>query len=158
MKSLKLYASTLLLSMLLVNPLFCQNQDKSASQKVLESEISAMDSLLFNVAFNQCDLNLFEKILSRDIEFYDDRSGLNTSYEKEIAAFKDKCSKPVSVSRKLINSSVHVLGEYGAVQTGKHAFYVDGKKVEEAKFITVWERKEKSWIVKRVISYDHVGI
>jgi hypothetical protein len=114
-----------------------------------------MDSLLFNVAFNKCDIALFKKIISQDIEFYDDRTGLSTSFEKEINSLKDKCSKPISVTRKLVSSSANVLGNYGAVQIGEHEFYVNGKKVEKAKFITIWERKNNFWVVKRAISYLH---
>ena len=114
-----------------------------------------MDSLFFNVAFNKCDLELYKKIMSPNIEFYDDRSGLNNSFEIELASFNDRCSRPFAVTRKLVSSSVHVLGDYGAVQTGIHEFYEDDKKVQRAKFITIWERKEDSWIIKRVVSYDH---
>ncbi|WP_169332173.1 nuclear transport factor 2 family protein [Gracilimonas tropica] len=124
----------------------------------LQTEIMKMDSLLFDVAFNTCDLPLFKQIVSKDLEFYDDRSGLNTSIDKEIMAFKDRCSKPFTVTRQLISSEVHKLGNYGALQTGKHAFYVAGKKVEEAKFSTIWQKTENSWIMKRAISYDHKGI
>ena len=124
----------------------------------LEREITKMDSLLFDVAFNKCDLNLFKTIMTEDIEFYDDRTGLNTSYEKEIAAFNDRCSKSHTVTRKRLSHSVYKLGDFGAVQTGEHAFYVDGNKVETAKFIMIWERKTKGWIVKRVVSYEHTPV
>ncbi|WP_430412957.1 nuclear transport factor 2 family protein [Kordia sp.] len=155
MKTLKFFPRYLLLFILFSNPLFSQDKDGLKSKSSLEHQITKMDSLLFNVAFNKCDLELYKKIMSSDLEFYDDRSGLNVLFEKEVASFNDRCSKPVSITRKLVNSSAHILGDYGAVQTGVHEFYVDGKKVERAKFITVWERKDNTWIVKRVISYDH---
>ncbi len=158
MKTLKPLSYLLLSFILFSNSVFSQQTDRMKDKKSLEQEIIKMDSLLFNVAFNKCDLELYKKIMSPDLEFYDDRSGLNSIFEKEIASFKDRCSKSISVTRKLVNSSVHVLGNYGAVQLGVHEFYVDGKKVEKAKFITVWERKNKSWIVKRAISYEHEAI
>ena len=129
--------------------------EEKVSERPLYKEILKMDSLLFDVAFNKCDLELYKTIMSPELEFYDDRSGLNTSIEKEIASFKDRCSKPFALTRELVATSVHVLGNYGAVQIGEHNFYVDGKKVENAKFITVWEKNESNWIVKRAISYDH---
>ncbi len=158
MKSLKIFNYSLFLFILFSNPLFSQDKDRLKTKKSLEYEIIKMDSLLFNVAFNKCDLELYKKIMSPDLEFYDDRSGLNSSFEKEIISFKDRCSKPIFITRKLVSSSTHVLGDYGAVQIGVHEFYVDGKKVEKAKFIHVWERKNKYWIVKRAISYDHESI
>ncbi|MBJ7882799.1 nuclear transport factor 2 family protein [Gelidibacter salicanalis] len=155
MKTLKIFNYTLLLFILFSNALFSQDADKVKAKVSLEHEILKMDSLFFNIAFNKCDLKLYKKIMSPDIEFYDDRSGLNTSFETEIASFKDRCSRPFAVTRKLVGSTVHVLGDYGAVQMGVHEFYEDSKKVQRGKFITIWERKEGSWILKRAISYDH---
>lgn len=129
-----------------------------ATNQLLNDEILEMDNKLFSIAFNQCKIELWKDIVSEDIEFYDDRTGLNTSFEKEIRAFQDKCSKPFAVTRKLVSTEVHPLGEYGALQTGKHNFYVDGNLVEKSQFITIWERTEDKWIVKRVVSYDHQAV
>jgi len=137
---------------------FSQDIEQLKEKEHLNREILKMDSLLFNVAFNKCDLELYKKIMSTELEFYDDRSGLNASIEKEIASFKDRCSKPYKVTRKLVYSQASVLGDYGAVQIGEHGFYVDNKKVQRAKFITIWERKENSWVVKRAISYEHKDV
>jgi hypothetical protein len=142
-------------SFLITSSAFSQDIEQLKEKEYLNREILKMDSLLFNVAFNNCDLDLYKKIMSTELEFYDDRSGLNISIEKEIASFKDRCSKPFKVTRNLVATTVHVLGDYGAVQLGEHNFLVDGKVVENAMFITIWERKEKSWIAKRVVSYDH---
>ncbi|BDD12111.1 hypothetical protein FUAX_45430 (plasmid) [Fulvitalea axinellae] len=133
------------------------SQDTNPKQNdiTLEQEILRMDSLLFDVAFNKCDFELYKKIIVSGIEFYDDRTGLNTDVKKEYDSFKDKCGRPISVTRKLIDCSVHRLGEFGAVQTGKHIFLNDEKVVQSAKFITIWERRGKHWVVKRAVSYDH---
>lgn len=155
MKTTKILNYLLLFILLFSTAAFSQKKDKLNDQKELEYQIQKMDSLLFDVAFNKCDLELYKKIMSTDLEFYDDSSGLTNSHENDIASFKDKCSRPFYVTRKLVNSTVHVLGDYGAVQIGVHEFYEDDKKVQKAKFITVWERKNKSWIIKRAISYDH---
>lgn len=126
--------------------------------EVLHKEIQAMDYQLFDLAFNQCNIELWKEIVSEDIEFYDDRTGLNTSFEKEVRSFEDKCSKPFAVTRQLVSNEIHPLGDYGALQTGKHNFYVDDNLVEKSQFITIWERKADSWIVKRVVSYDHQAV
>ena len=101
---------------------------------------------------------MYQKILVDGVEFYDDRTGLNTDIEKEYAAFKDKCSRTFSVRRELINTSVSKLGDFGAVHTGSHNFYNDSQLVQTAMFITIWERREDWWIVKRAVSYDHVDL
>jgi len=140
------------------NSLFAQKNEFLNSKTDLNKEIQKMDSLLFDVAFNKCNLELFKTLVSEDIEFYDDRTGLNKSFEKEIMSVEDKCSKPFSVTRKLAHSNASILGDYGAVQIGEHDFFVDDKKVQKAKFITIWERKNESWIVKRTISYEHKDV
>lgn len=144
-------------SLLTLIPLvaFSQNSTNEEKEMTLEREIKKMDSLLFDVAFNTCDFELYKTILVDGLEFYDDRTGLNADIDKDYASFKDKCSRPFSVTRKLIKHSVHKLGDYGAVQTGTHIFFNDGEAVQTAEFITIWERTEQSWIVKRAISYEH---
>ena len=37
------------------------------------------DSLLFNVGFNQCDITVFERLVSENFEFYHDQSGVTSS-------------------------------------------------------------------------------
>ncbi|WP_338792869.1 nuclear transport factor 2 family protein [Bernardetia sp. Wsw4-3y2] len=145
-----LFLFLLFFSASLSNLLYSQNLDDN-----LQGKIMKMDSLLFDVAFNECNLTLYKKIMSQNLEFYDDRTGLNTSIEKEIAAFEDRCSKPFKLTRKLIETNIHKLGAFGAVQTGIHIFLMDGKPVEVSKFITVWEFINDQWKVKRVISYEH---
>lgn len=128
------------------------NAENTAS---LTEEITKMDSLLFEEAFNKCDLALFKTIMVEGLEFYDDRTGLNADVEKDYAAFEDKCARPFTVTRKLIEHSVYKLGDFGAVQTGTHIFLNGEKVVQTAKFITIWERTATSWIVKRAVSYEH---
>lgn len=55
---------------------------------------------------------------------------------------------------------VKPLGEWGALQTGRHTFHGQdehGKDVllERGTFMHIWERSEQGWHIKRVISYDH---
>ncbi|MCW9705876.1 nuclear transport factor 2 family protein [Fodinibius salsisoli] len=135
-----------------------QSPSELQAHNRLRAEIIKMDSLLFEVAFNKCNLPLYKQIVTDDFEFYDDRSGLNKSLDKEIMSFQDRCSKPYSVTRKLITSEVHILGDYGALQTGEHEFYVNDEKVQKAKFTTIWEKHRESWIMKRAISYDHQDV
>jgi hypothetical protein len=155
---MKTFNYSVVIFVLFYNSLISQDTDTIKLKTAIEIEISKMDSLLFSVAFNKCYLALYEKIMSPNLEFYDDRSGLNTSIEIEISSFKDRCSKPVSITRKLVSSTAHILGDYGSVKIGEDEFYVNDKKMEIAKFISIWERTTNSWIVKRAISFDHKGI
>ena len=152
-KSMKIFHFLLILLFVITG--YRGHTQNPSSETSLSQEILRMDSLLFSVAFNQCDFELYEKIIVEGMEFYDDRTGLNTDIEKEYASFMDKCSRPFSVRRNLVETSVSKLGDFGAVQTGTHIFYNDSKPVQRAKFITIWERREGWWIVKRAVSYEH---
>lgn len=121
----------------------------------LSAEIARMDSLAFDVAFNECDLDVFLDVLDDDFEFYDDRSGLNTSLDAEVRSFRDRCSKEQTVTRKLLDDRVYPLGDYGAVQVGEHEFSVGGVPVERSRFTHVWRRSETGWTIARILSYDH---
>lgn len=122
---------------------------------LLKSEIIKMDSLLFDVAFNQCDAGAFKKIIADDVEFYDDRSGLNISKANEIKSLEAKCVRPEKLTRKLNSCVIDKLGDFGAVQVGEHTFYSNGIPEGTGKFIHIWERKENEWKLKRIVSYEH---
>jgi hypothetical protein len=132
-----------------------QTNSEILEEDLLKSEIIKMDSLLFDVAFNQCDAAQFKKIIADDVEFYDDRFGLNVSKENEIKSLNSKCNRPEKLTRKLDSCTVDKLGDFGAVQIGEHTFYVDGKPEGTGKFIHIWERKDKDWKLKRIVSYEH---
>ena len=132
-----------------------QTNSEILQEDLLKTEIIKMDSLLFDVAFNQCDAAQFKKIIADDVEFYDDRFGLNVSKENEIKLLNSKCNRPEKLTRKLDSCTVDKLGDFGAVQIGEHTFYVDGKPEGTGKFIHIWERKDKDWKLKRIVSYEH---
>lgn len=135
-----------------------QTNSEVLKTDILRNEILKMDSLLFDVAFNQCDASQFKKIIADDVEFYDDRFGLNISKENEIKSLDAKCSRPEKLTRKLNSCTIDKLGDFGAVQIGDHTFYVDGKPEGTGKFIHIWERKDKDWKLKRIVSYEHKPI
>jgi hypothetical protein len=118
----------------------------------LRQEILKMDSLLFNVAFNHCDTILYKKILSDNIEFYDDRTGLNTSKELEIKALVEKCSRKDNMIRVLKSTTVTKLGDFGAVQLGEHDFVINGIIIGSGQFVHIWERTNQGWKLKRIVS------
>lgn len=132
-----------------------QTNSEDAKMDLLKTEILKMDSLLFDVAFNQCDAAQFKKIIADDVEFYDDRFGLNVSKENEIKSLNAKCARPEKLTRKLNSCTIDKLGDFGAVQIGEHTFYIDEKPEGTGKFIHIWERKDKDWKLKRIVSYEH---
>ena len=132
------------------------------SQKIGESTtdnmkaaILQMDGLLYDVAFNQCDAALFKKIIAEDVEFYDDRFGLNKPEGKQIKSLIEKFDTTEKLTRKLVSCTIDKLGDFGAVQTGEHTFFVNGVPKSTGKFVHLWEQKDKDWKLKRIVSYEH---
>src|SRR5829696_1585846 len=141
-----------------------QSQSDSITFKTLFTKIAALDSTLFN-AFNTCDLPKFKELINEDFEFYDDRTGLNSSVEKEFDSFRSRCNGDIKVRRELVKSTLQIypLEHYGAVQMGDHRFYETEKGRPErlvgtARFVHVWQYKNDGWRLSRVISYEHKPI
>ena len=135
--------------------------------KELYDTIFQMDSILFQ-AFNTCDVEKFTSLLSDDVEFYHDQSGLMISSKTQSDGLKIRCAEQGRngvLRRELVKESLEVypLKNYGAVQIGVHNFYrtLPGKKEKlttVAKFMNIWEFRNGRWIVSRIVSYDHEEI
>jgi hypothetical protein len=126
------------------------------SQEELTKAITTLDKELFD-AYNSCDIDKLGTLVVDDLEFYHDKTGLAVGKQVFLDAIKNNiCGK---VTRKLVDGSLEVypLKGYGAVEIGVHRFYHPGEpgNVGEAKFITLWQYKDRAWKVSRVISYDH---
>lgn len=131
------------------------------AQSVADSElyktVAGLDTKLFD-AYNNCDLNTLSSLVTDDLEFYHDKTGLAVGKQPFLDAIKlNICGK---VHRTLTPKSleVHPLAGYGAVEIGAHTFSnpASAEKVNgEAKFIMLWQNKSGTWKVSRVISYDH---
>lgn len=118
--------------------------------------ISALDTKLFD-AYNHCDLDTLGAMVADDLEFYHDKTGLSVGKQVFLDAIKNNiCGK---VHRILVPGTLEVypLKGYGAVEIGVHRFTHPGidNELGEAKFITLWQNKDGSWKITRVISYDH---
>lgn len=128
-----------------------------AQSDPLFKTIQDLDSKLFD-AYNHCDLATLGAMVSDDLEFYHDKTGLSVGKDPFIAAIEQNiCGK---VERSLVPGSLEVypLNGYGAVEIGVHRFRHPGHPedgVGEAKFVTLWQSKNGSWKVTRAISYDH---
>ena len=119
--------------------------------------IQSLDTKLFD-AYNHCDLTMLGAMVSDDLEFYHDQTGLSVGKEPFLAAIKQNiCGK---VERALLPDTLEVypLKGYGAVEIGVHRFHHPGRPedgVGDAKFVTLWQNKDGAWKVTRVISYNH---
>jgi ketosteroid isomerase-like protein len=132
--------------------------DAIKSDAELTRAISALDTQLFD-AYNNCDIDKLGSLVTDDLEFYHDKTGLAVGKQPFLVAIKNNiCGK---VRRELVKGSLEVypLKGYGAVEIGVHRFYHPGTQdhdvVGEAKFVQLWQYKDGAWKVSRVISYDH---
>lgn len=161
MKKLFFFYTVILI--LFTGNLFAQIDKKSA----LFLELKKQDSLFFERGFNQCDIPFLEKSVDDHLKFYHDNGGFQ---DKKLFLERTKqniCSDPSRKPiRKVIENSLEVFPLYnngvlyGAIQNGEHQFYIREKNKEDAlggqaKFTTVWTKKENRWIMSEVLSYDH---
>ncbi|CAM1372748.1 nuclear transport factor 2 family protein [Tenacibaculum xiamenense] len=128
-------------------------QFQPKNQQLFE-EISKMDATFFD-AYNNCDMETQAKILSDDIEFFHDNTGLSTSKKDILNAIKNNiCNK---VTRTLIKGSIEVypIHNYGAVEIGYHKFFNSQEpnaKSIPSKFITIWKKSNDQWLITKVVS------
>ncbi|MCD0455659.1 class A beta-lactamase-related serine hydrolase [Chryseobacterium sp. LC2016-27] len=130
-------------------------------------ELKKQDSLFFERGFNNCDLAYLERSVDENLKFYHDNGGFQ---DKKLFLERTKqniCSNPNQKPiRKVIENSLEVFplynnGElYGAIQSGEHQFFIREKNKEDvlggqAKFTTVWTKKDSNWTMSDILSYDH---
>ncbi|HLH18298.1 MAG TPA: nuclear transport factor 2 family protein [Bryobacteraceae bacterium] len=144
-----------LLLPLLAIPVLMSGQSAARTDQLFKT-IQSLDAQLFD-AYNRCDLKALAGLISDDLEFYHDQTGLSVGKEPFIAAIRQNiCGK---VQRTLVPDSLEVypLKGYGAVEIGVHRFHHPGhpEDVGEAKFITLWQNRNGVWKVTRAISFDH---
>ena len=151
------------LSMLLVaSPALAQPYVDAKAGPLFDT-IAAQDKRLFD-AYNACDLNTLANMVSEDLEFYHDQTGLARGRAAFIDAIKTNiCGK---THRELVPGSLEAypLKTFGAVEIGDHVFCpaatpsaCNPKTSGMAKFTMLWQQTDKGWQVTRVISYDHVS-
>jgi len=145
---------SLVLSTLFTPMVHAQSDSQSAA---LFKTIQTLDTKLFD-AYNHCDLTTLGAMVSDDLEFYHDQTGLEVGKAPFLAAIKQNiCGK---VERTLLPDTLEVypLKGFGAVELGIHRFHHPGRPEDgmgDAKFVTLWQNKDGAWKVTRVISYEH---
>jgi ketosteroid isomerase-like protein len=149
-----LLVASLVLSSLFTPMVHAQSDSQSDA---LSKTIQTLDTKLFD-AYNHCDLTTLGAMVSDDLEFYHDQTGLEVGKAPFLAAIKQNiCGK---VERTLLPDTLEVypLKGFGAVELGIHRFHHPGRPEDgmgDAKFVTLWQNKDGAWKVTRVISYEH---
>lgn len=147
---------------LAISPVFAQPAVDAKAGSLFDT-VAAQDKRLFD-AYNSCDLKTLGDVVSEDLEFYHDQTGLARGRAAFIDAIKTNiCGK---TRRELVPGSLEVypLKTYGAVEVGDHVF-CSVKKISDcdpvksgmAKFTMLWQQTDAGWKLTRVISYDHVS-
>lgn len=121
--------------------------------KELYDSIVHMDSV-WEDSYNNCKLDVQGQLISDDLEFYHDRTGLMTSKKALIEALKNNiCGK---VTRELLKGSIEVypINNYGAVEMGYHRFHNKTENVTGgySRFILIWRHEKGQWQITRVVS------
>lgn len=138
-----------------------------AQNSPLFLELKKQDSIFFERGFNNCDINYLEKHVDDNLKFYHDKGGFQDKKLFLERTQQNICSNPNQKPiRKVIESSLEVFplynedNLYGAIQSGVHQFYIREKNKKDvlggqAKFTTVWTKKDGNWIMSDILSYDH---
>lgn len=137
----------------------------------LHSTLKAKDSLLFDAAFNRCEIETMKALFTEDFEFYHDKVGLTSGREEFLEPVRVNCESWVGKmqpsKRILIDNSLEVYplynqGElYAAIQHGIHRFEFlnaegEYQKGDTARFTHLWVLEDGAWKIKRELSYDHI--
>lgn len=131
---------------------------QNADPKKLYNDIIKQDSIMF-AAFNQKDSKTLASFFSKELEFFHDKSGL-TGYDYNVKALAEITKRFPDMNRQLVPGSavVYPIPNYGAILEGKHQFcHTENGKLDcgTFKFIHIWQWKDSSWKITRIISYDH---
>jgi ketosteroid isomerase-like protein len=147
---------------LAISPVFAQPAVDAKAGSLFDT-IAAQDKRLFD-AYNSCDLKTLGDMVSEDLEFYHDQTGLARGRDAFVDAIKTNiCGK---THRELVPGSLEVypLKTFGAVEIGDHVFCpaanpsaCNPKTSGMAKFTMLWQQTGAGWKLTRVISYDHVS-
>jgi ketosteroid isomerase-like protein len=146
-----------LLALLAVSPLLhAQAPAPKAEQDALTQTITALDTKLFD-AYNHCDLKTLGDMVSDDLEFYHDQTGLQVGKQAFLDSIKNNiCGK---VERTIVPGTLEadVLHHYGAVEQVTHRFHHPGDNGPggEARTVMLWHEVNGTWLLARVISFDH---
>jgi Domain of unknown function (DUF4440) len=146
-------------------------------QSKLFETMQALDTQLFEAA-NHCDYEKLTAMVDENLEFYHDQGGLMLGRKAFLETIKNNtCGTMI---RELVSGTLQVypIKGYGAIEMGVHRFHHPGHEKEfpaagqlgmtrfldpgaaewpagEAKFLHIWQLKDRTWKLTRVVSYGH---
>ena len=115
-------------------------------------------------AYNACDMATMGTLLTDDVEFYHDKTGLTTSRKGVLDSLrKGPCGTPgMHLRREAVPGSIRYYPLAGgfAILSGEHRFYVSEPDKPEhldghADFTVVWHSVDGHWQMRRILSYSH---
>ncbi len=146
---------------------FTQNiSAQTISSEDLSAKLEKRDSLLFNAAFNTCNMKEVESVLAKNFVFYHDEGlGAHTtsqSHKDFVESIqKNFCeNKNMKMRREFVkgSSQVFLTDDNNAIQTGTQRFYIlvqgeSDKIVEESKFSRDWKKIDGDWKLAKELDY-----
>jgi hypothetical protein len=144
--------------------LFLTVAEVSQSATTAESDVTKADARFWR-AYDACDMGHLGELLTEDVEFYHDVTGLTVSRPAVVESLRTgPCGdRKLRLRRVLVDGSQKfqpLAGGY-AILSGQHRFYVTetGKPERissQAEFITVWKLDTGGhWRMHRILSYAH---
>lgn len=128
-----------------------------------EQAIRAADARYWQ-AYNACDFDAMDGLLTDDVEFYHDITGLTAGKAAVLESLrKGPCGTPgMRLRREVVAASVRfdsLAGGFGLL-TGTHRFFAteDGKPERlagQAGFTVLWQSTGGRWRMRRIFSYAH---
>lgn len=128
-----------------------------------EQEVRSADASYWQ-AFNACDMQAMSGLLTEDVEFYHDKTGLTSTKGAVLDSLrKGPCANPaMHLRREAMAGSLrfHPLAGGYALLSGTHRFYArDNGKPErldgQAEFTNLWQSVDGHWRMRRIFSYAH---
>lgn len=122
--------------------------------------VARLDSLIFDASYVRCDTARVYALLTDDVEFYHDVTGVHRGAQvrADFARLAASCPAGQGIRRELVPGSLRVyrVSDFGAVETGTHRFVPrGGAAATTARFVHVWQRDGDRWRATRILSLDH---
>lgn len=136
----------------------------------LLATVKALDAVIFEDGYNNCDIDRLATVIDDNLEFYHDQGGPQYGGQVFLDAMQNGiCELDYKARRELIDGSMEIFplynqGElYGVIETGDHRFHAKYPRKAEypsgiAKFTLLWMLKDGEWLLTRALSFDHVGL
>ncbi|MDR6672239.1 DUF4440 domain-containing protein [Xanthomonas sp. 1678] len=130
-----------------------------------EAAVRAADARYWQ-AYNACDMRTMGELLTDDVEFYHDKTGLTASKAAVLRSLRDgPCADPAMHLRRDAAAGdvqFHPLAGGFALLAGTHRFHLQRNGEPErldgqAEFTNLWQSVDGHWRMRRIYSYAHAA-